>query len=127
MYTTVCQQEQPTFEEQTKRVSIITLKRGNEAVYVSSDSTKFYARTHLGMVGESVLEAGFSSVNGAPSPDFNPECIEYVRSELKRIYPNDHHFSGTESIGMLFTKLWEICHDADKAHNYWLGQHQGEY
>jgi hypothetical protein len=50
------------------RVEIAQLKiTDSMTIYVESDSTKTYASIHIGMVGEGILEVGYSAVNGSAS------------------------------------------------------------
>lgn len=125
-YTTVCQQDQPSLDEQAGRVAVLTLPRGVEAVYITSDSNKFYARTHFGMCGEGVIEVGYSSVNGAPGPGFNPACIENVREHIQALADASDvtKCNNTDEAMMM---LLGLAYEADRAYNTWLGNHQGEY
>lgn len=125
-YTTACQQDQPSFDEQAGRVAVLTLPRGVEAVYITSDSNKFYARTHFGMCGEGVIEVGYSSVNGAPGPGFNPDCIENVREHIQALADASDMTKCTDAASAMMM-LWGLAYEADRAYNTWLGNHQGEY
>lgn len=108
------------------RVEIINLARGHEYVDITSDHNKFYACTHFGMCGEGVIEVGYSSVNGAPGPGFNPECVEHIREHIDAL-ASASDITNCSNTDEAMTMLWSLAYNADRAYNQWLTQHQGEY
>lgn len=123
----MCQQDCPTFEDTSGRISVLSLPRGHEMIYITSDDTKFYARTHFGMVGEGVVEVGWSSVNGAVGKGMSQSCIDYIREHILREVADDPNMTTCTNQQTALFMLWALTYEADRAYNIWLGEHQGEY
>lgn len=114
-------------DDEINRVNILSLPRGREMVYITSDDTKFYAHTHFGMVGEGVIEVGWSSVNGAIGEGFNQSCIDYVREHIRSQVADNPDLTLCVDSPSALTMLWRLVYEANRAYNIWLGEHQGEY
>ena len=93
------------------------------AHYVEVDGNKNYAGLTYGMMGESVIEVGYSSVNGSASSGSSKECVDLLRSASilflrNNPIPTNHH----DRISMLYNLVTLI----DEVYNDWLyGQHTG--
>lgn len=103
---------------------LITILFGHDhrSVEISSDGRATYATMYTGMVGEGILEVGYSSINGSPKPAWEMwrDCIEYIQERV-----TDSTFDSLPNNRKDWLQfLLKISEHVDSVYQEWLGFHQ---
>ena len=106
-----------------KRHQITTIPNGKLHVHIEADADKMYARIHAGMVGETAIEVGYSSVNGslgALGPKAFELCKDAVIQEANLLIGTLSGRNEHEWLNMLYN----VVNRLDAVYNNWICNHQ---
>jgi hypothetical protein len=106
------------------RTRIFTFgKNPYNEIYVEVDGNKNYVGFTFGMMGEGVIEVGYSSVNGAASSGSSEDCIALLKSASILFLRNNPIPTSQHDVLSL---LYNLATLIDEVYNDWLyGQHKG--